>query len=199
MTKLRLTLNETKTKLKDARAEHFDLVGYTFGPYHSSRDGHRYRGAGPSKKSVGRLKTRVGEILFRETSCHGTRMKAYRVADTHVQQSVRHFLCRRHKVDSPGTRRFPVNEIYGTHGVLYLSYTWRPCPLRRRQGPSCRMICDEASRRAGCRTPPPEERAEVMRLRRGTPPCSPDFAALNPGRYCSLHRDFRVVRAKAAR
>ena len=32
MTKLGLTLNEAKTSLKDARTEHFDFLGYTFGP-----------------------------------------------------------------------------------------------------------------------------------------------------------------------
>jgi RNA-directed DNA polymerase len=63
MTKLGLTLNEVKTKLKDARIEHFDFLGYSFGPYYHRKDGYRYLGASPSKKSVGRLKTKIGEIL----------------------------------------------------------------------------------------------------------------------------------------
>src|SRR5215831_1254013 len=63
MTKLGLTLNEVKTKLKDARTEHFDFLGYSFGPYYHRKDGYRYLGASPSKKSVGRLKTKIAEIL----------------------------------------------------------------------------------------------------------------------------------------
>lgn len=141
MTKLGLTLNETKTKLKDARTEHFDFLGYTFGPYHGRTTGKRYMGAGPSKKSVGRLKTRIGEILvpsnvkpwpevckqlnaslrgWAEYFGYGTRMKAYRIVDNHVEDSVRHFLSRRHKVASRGTRRFPTMDIIGTLGVLCL-------------------------------------------------------------------------------
>ena len=64
MTKLGLTLNETKTKLVNAHTEHFDFLGYSFGPYYARKGGRRYLGAGPSKKSVGRLKTRIGEILI---------------------------------------------------------------------------------------------------------------------------------------
>jgi hypothetical protein len=32
MTKLGLAINETKTSVRDARQEHFDVLGYTFGP-----------------------------------------------------------------------------------------------------------------------------------------------------------------------
>jgi RNA-directed DNA polymerase len=65
MTRLGLTLNEVKTKLKDARTEHFDFLGYSFGPYYHRKTGHRYLGAAPSKKSVRRLTTKVGELLVR--------------------------------------------------------------------------------------------------------------------------------------
>ncbi len=45
---------------------------------------------------------------------------AYRAVDNHVYDAVRHFLRRRHKVQSRGTRRFPHTEIFGTYGVLRL-------------------------------------------------------------------------------
>jgi RNA-directed DNA polymerase len=51
---------------------------------------------------------------------YGTRLMAYRAVDNHVYQAVRHFLRRRHKVQSRGTRRFPAQEIFGTYGVLRL-------------------------------------------------------------------------------
>jgi RNA-directed DNA polymerase len=141
MTQLGLTLNETKTKLRDARTEHFDFLGYTFGPYYSRKTGKRYPGAAPSKKSVGKLRTRIGEILvpgnlkpwpevrkqlnaslrgWAAYFSYGACMKAYRIGDNHVYQTVRHFLRRRHKVQTRGNRRFSVREIYGTYGVLSL-------------------------------------------------------------------------------
>jgi RNA-directed DNA polymerase len=141
MTKLGLTLNEVKTKLKDARTEHFDFLGYSFGPYYHRKAGYRYLGASPSKKSVGRLKTKIGEILvpgnldpwpevcnrlnavLRGWSAYfsyGTRLMAYRAVDNHVYDAVRHFLRRRHKVQSRATRSFPAKEIFGDYGVLRL-------------------------------------------------------------------------------
>ncbi len=42
----RLTLNEAKTSVRDARADDFDFLGYTFGPRYA-RDGARYLGASP--------------------------------------------------------------------------------------------------------------------------------------------------------
>ena len=40
MKRIGLTLNETKTSIKQARREQFDFLGYTFGPW-------RYRKPGP--------------------------------------------------------------------------------------------------------------------------------------------------------
>jgi len=39
MTRLGLTINETKTSLKDARRESFNFLGYTFGPHCHRKDG----------------------------------------------------------------------------------------------------------------------------------------------------------------
>ena len=64
MTKLGLTLNEAKTSLKDARQERFDFLGYSFGPHHYKANGRWYLGASPSKKSVQRIKTKVGNLLM---------------------------------------------------------------------------------------------------------------------------------------
>jgi RNA-directed DNA polymerase len=141
MTRLGLTVNETKTALRDARQEHFDFLGYSFGPHHYRKDGHWYLGASPSRKSVQRLKTRVGEILvpanvapwdevrtrlnhtlrgWANYFSYGTRLMAYRAADQHVYESVRGFLRRRHKVPSRGTRQFAHHVVYEKLGVLRL-------------------------------------------------------------------------------
>jgi len=38
---------------------------------------------------------------------YGTRLQAYRAVDNHVYDHVRHFLAKRHKVQSRGSRHFP--------------------------------------------------------------------------------------------
>jgi len=51
---------------------------------------------------------------------YGTRLMAYRAVDNHVYDRVRHFLVRRHKVPSRGTRRYPDGVVFGELGVLRL-------------------------------------------------------------------------------
>jgi RNA-directed DNA polymerase len=141
MTKLGLTLNEAKTSLKDARKESFNFLGYSFGPHRYRKDGHWYLGASPSKKSVQRIKTKIGDLLMPHNTepwpdvrdqlnsllsgwsqyfSYGTRLQAYRAVDHYVYDRVRHFLARRHKVQGRGTRRFSDDHIFGALGVLRL-------------------------------------------------------------------------------
>jgi len=141
MTKLGLTLNEVKTSLKDAREERFDFLGYTFGPHYYRKDGHWYLGASPSKKSVQRIKTKIGDLLVSGNKApwpevctrlnrlllgwaayfgYGTRLPAYRAVDNHVYDRVRAFLGRRHKVQGRGTRHFSDDVVFGELGVLRL-------------------------------------------------------------------------------
>jgi RNA-directed DNA polymerase len=141
MTRLGLTVNETKTIVRNARQERFDFLGYSFGPHHYRKDGHWYLGASPSQKSVQRLKTSVGAILdssivapwdvvrgrmnrllrgWATYFAYGTRLMAYRAADNHVYDAVRGFLTRRHKVPSRGTRQFSNDIVFGKLGVLRL-------------------------------------------------------------------------------
>ena len=141
MTKLGLALNEAKTAVRDARREPFDFLGYTFGPHRYRKDGHWYLGASPSKKSVLRLKAKVSDLMvpgnmgawpevrnrlnrllrgWAAYFSHGTRMPAYRAIDNHVHDRVRHFLVRRHKVPTRGTKRFNREAVFGTLGVFHL-------------------------------------------------------------------------------
>src|SRR5215475_6864150 len=141
MTKLGLMLNEAKTSLRDARQERFTFLGYTFGPHWFKANGKWYLGASPSKKSMQRLKTKVGDLLVpgntapwqevRDTLnrslrgwsnyfCYGTRRSAFRGVDHYVRERVRAFLARRHKVAGRGNRRFTFDAIHRDHGVLCL-------------------------------------------------------------------------------
>jgi RNA-directed DNA polymerase len=141
MTQLGLTLNEAKTNIKAARKESFHFLGYTFGPHRYKPDGHWYLGASPSKKSRQRVKQKVGDLLLpgnvgkweevrarlnqilRGWSAYfsyGSRATAYREVNNYVSDRVRHFLRRRHKVQSRGTEHYGDRRIFGELKVLRL-------------------------------------------------------------------------------
>src|SRR5262245_16012439 len=141
MTRLGLTLNEAKTSLRDARQERFTFLGYSFGPHRFKANGKWYLGASPSKKSMQRLKTKVGDLLVpgntapwqdvRDTLnrslrgwssyfCYGTRRSAFRSVDHYVRERVRAFLVRRHKMAGRGNHRFSFAVLHGERGVLCL-------------------------------------------------------------------------------
>src|SRR5437870_4615927 len=55
MSKLKLTVNDTKTRVCKLPEEKFDFLGYTFGRCYSSQTGRTYLGTIPSKKRVIRI------------------------------------------------------------------------------------------------------------------------------------------------
>ncbi|HXX19186.1 MAG TPA: group II intron reverse transcriptase/maturase [Candidatus Acidoferrum sp.] len=141
MTRLGLTVNENKTSLRNARQERFDFLGYSFGSHRYKANGLWYLSASPSKKSMQRFKTNVGNLLVPGNTdpwpelrdmlnrsllgwsnyfCHGTCRSAFRSIDRYVYERVRHFLARRHKLAGRGTRRFSLDVVYGELGLLRL-------------------------------------------------------------------------------
>jgi RNA-directed DNA polymerase len=141
MTKLGLTLNETKTSLKDARREGFDFLGYTLGPRHHPNGGRWYLGASPSKKSLQRIKLKVSELLtpgnkgawadvrtrlnrllsgWSTYFAYGALAPAYEAVDQHVYDRTSNFLRKRHKVQGRGTDQFSREYVYGDLGVRCL-------------------------------------------------------------------------------
>jgi RNA-directed DNA polymerase len=141
MAKLGLTLNEAKTSVRDARKERFDFLGYSFGPHWFKKNGKWYLGASPSKKSMQRFKTKVGDQLvpanmkswedvrdelnsmllgWSHYFSYGAIAGAYKHVDWHVYQRARDFLTRRHKVQGRGTNRFSCDVVYGELGLIRL-------------------------------------------------------------------------------
>jgi RNA-directed DNA polymerase len=141
MAKLGLTLNEAKTSVRDARKERFDFLGYSFGPHWFKKNGKWYLGASPSKKSMQRFKTKVGDRLvpanmkswedvrdelnsmllgWSHYFSYGAIAGAYKHVDWHVYQRARDFLTRRHKVQGRGTNRFSCDVVYGELGLIRL-------------------------------------------------------------------------------
>jgi RNA-directed DNA polymerase len=142
MGRIGLTLNEAKTSIRDARTESFDFLGYTFGPECYRPNGQWSLAAKPSKKSVQRVKARVRAVLHPGNQArwpevaadlnrrlrgwatyfsYGTRARAFRAIDHYVADAVQHFLRRRHKVPTRGTRRFGPQRVFGELGVLQLT------------------------------------------------------------------------------
>jgi RNA-directed DNA polymerase len=141
MAAIGLSLNETKTCVRNGRREHFDFLGYTFGPERHRKDGQWYLGAKPSKKAVRRLKEKVRAQLrpgnmkplpdvvralnrllrgWANYFSHGSTFVAYRSVDAHVYERMRNFLRRRHKVPTRGIRAFGWDRVFGSLGVISL-------------------------------------------------------------------------------
>ena len=137
--RLGLTLNEKKTSIRNARKERFDFLGYTFGPHISQKTGKEYLGCSPSKKSVTKAKRNVSEHLKPQNVTPwsqvrdrlnqklkgwktyfklGSPARAFEALDNYVEERVRYFLRRRHKVQSQGTVQFSTERIYGQYGVF---------------------------------------------------------------------------------
>ena len=133
MRRIKLELNEEKTRVVNARQECFDFLGYTFGPMRSPKNGAWYLGAAPSKARVRRLRQVVARYLgphnqspveevvvhlnrllrgWQNFFSYGTVTKTYRQVDRYVADRFRQFLVRRHKVRSRGTRQFPNRRLY---------------------------------------------------------------------------------------
>jgi len=150
MTRLKLTVNESKTRVCHVPDESFDFLGYTFGRMYAPRTGQPYIGACPSKKKVARLRQAISEQTSarwglaepEEIVEHLNRMlrgwanyfsygsvnRAYRAVDYHTRERLRQWLCRKHKVDGRGTARFPLQYGYQQLGLIELRAQRRRLP-----------------------------------------------------------------------
>jgi RNA-directed DNA polymerase len=147
MARLKLTVNETKTRLCRLPEETFDFLGYTIGRCYSKQTGKAYLGTRPSAKKIRRVCDAISESTGRHTIllsageqvarlnrlvvgwanyfCLGPVSQAYRVIDQHVCRRLRQWLCIKHKVRSHGTARFPDARLYQELGLTRLSVRTR--------------------------------------------------------------------------
>ncbi len=143
MEKLRLTVNETKTRQCRVPDVSFDFLGYTLGRLWSPRTGRSYLGVRPSKKSVSAICQTISEKTdrrwgFREEEelvvelnrklvgwanyfSLGTISQAYRAVGNHACRRLRQWLCRKHKVAGRGTSRYPDEYLHQRLGLVRLS------------------------------------------------------------------------------
>jgi len=144
MSRLKLTVNERKTRVCKLPEEKFDFLGYTFGRCYSMRRGRVYLGTTPSKKRVQRMCRAISDETGRDTVrldpkamveklnrmllgwanyfCLGSVSKAYGAVDLHVRQRLRRWLCDKHHESRPGYKRFPEASLQSVYGLVQLPH-----------------------------------------------------------------------------
>jgi RNA-directed DNA polymerase len=142
MTRLKLTVNEAKTHLRQLPDETFDFLGYTFGRRYSPQNGQSYLGAGVSKKKVQKVIRTVHDLTTARTCsqeakdqvgalnrvltgwanyfCYGTKAKAYHTVNQYVRLRLHRWLCRKHKVRNTGWNQFTDQRVYRDLGLVLL-------------------------------------------------------------------------------
>jgi group II intron reverse transcriptase/maturase len=144
MSKLKLTVNESKTRVCYLPEEKFDFLGYTFGRCYSMRRGRVYLGTVPSKKRVQRICRAISDETGRDKVwqdsktivarlnrmmigwanyfCLGPVSKAYSAVDMHAHRRLRRWLCDKHKEPRPGYKRFPEASLHSVYGLVQLPH-----------------------------------------------------------------------------
>lgn len=150
MGRLRLTVNERKTRVSVLPDEHFDFLGYTIGRCYSRTNGKAYLGTRPSKRAVQKICRAISEQTRRRwvsTTAEqrvewlnrlmigwanyfhlGPVSPAYAAVDNHARLRLRQWLCRKHKVKGRGTSRFPDEYLYLELSLTRLSRRTRSLP-----------------------------------------------------------------------